>query len=568
MNEITQKIREHVISRDFASDAQVLIRTNQLGFRPNAPKVAVLETEGSLTFRLIECTTGKVVDEQIIQAEKKDFGCVAEYRFSHITAPGTYYIQAGKFRSYPFHIRDGVLDDAFTYPVTYFAAQRCGPSTTGYMTPCHCEDGIRMDNGKRQDVTGGWHDASDLRKWVSATIEGMVGLAMVYELQGDVTGAGGILEELQWGNRYFLNMQEPEGYVMKHCGGDVFTHSDSNHWTDNEIGTEDDRVICTDPEGMAGQFRFITAQAMTARVARTQGDEAYAQRCLEAADRCLSWCMQQLNDDITVEALGDGMTAGLELYRTTGQGRYLNTASRLADRIMELQVHDYQPVRGFFRTSRTNPEPYRNIVGDPVGIGLCLMLEHASNHPDAERWRFCLQEWVTDYIVPMQKGSGYGLVPFGLYSWNAGGERRCGDKYYFRYFMGLHDQIEASSGHSWWVGINAHAAAMGIAMAKASVILEMPELLEIAQRQLDWILGANPFDESTMDLVGRNHHTTFDGKLFVPNTPRIRGAVLNGLGGSEEDLPDMHDGSYHTCEYWTPMVCHTMWLAALLKNME
>ncbi len=54
--------------------------------------------------------------------------------------------------------------------VKYFSLQRCGSSTTGYLSPCHLDDGIRMDNGRRQDVTGGWHDASDLRKWVGATI--------------------------------------------------------------------------------------------------------------------------------------------------------------------------------------------------------------------------------------------------------------------------------------------------------------------------------------------------------------------------------------------------------------
>lgn len=69
-----------------------------------------------------------------------------------------------------------------------------------------------------------------------------------------------------------------------------------------------------------------------------------------------------------------------------------------------------------------------------------------------------------------------------------------------------------------------------------------------------------------MDLLGRNHHEPFVQNLFVPPTPRIRGAVLNGLGGTQEDQPALWSGSYHTCEYWTPMVCHTMWLAATLKE--
>ena len=122
--------------------------------------------------------------------------------------------------------------------VGYFALQRCGPSTTGYMTPCHCDDAVRLDNGKHQDTTGGWHDASDLRKWVGATIHGMIGLVQVYDLTADESLRRRIVEELRWGNRYFLNMQEPAGYVMSHVGGDALRHGDENRWTDNIVGPE------------------------------------------------------------------------------------------------------------------------------------------------------------------------------------------------------------------------------------------------------------------------------------------------------------------------------------------
>ena len=89
--------------------------------------------------------------------------------------------------------------------VTYFSLQRCGSSTTGYLSPCHLDDGIRLDNGKHQDVTGGWHDASDLRKWVEATIYGMIGLGKTYELHDEKNKTREkILDELMWGNQYFL----------------------------------------------------------------------------------------------------------------------------------------------------------------------------------------------------------------------------------------------------------------------------------------------------------------------------------------------------------------------------
>ena len=565
MNEITERLRAHVTSQDPNSDARTLIRANHLGFMPKSPKIAVLECEGLFTFRLIDCVSGEVIDEKDVAARKADFGTVAEYDFTNVARPGVYYIKAGPFRSFPIKIWDGALDEAFVHPVSYFAAQRCGPSSTGYHSPCHCEDGVRMDDGTFRDVTGGWHDASDLRKWVGATIDGMLGLAMVYELQGDATEPGGILEELKWGNRYFLSMQEPEGYVMAHCGGDVFRHSDSNHWTDNEPGTADDRVIKTTPADITAQLTFVAAQAMTARVARACGDAEYAERCVRAGVRCLDWCLEKVGDETTMDALGDGAIACVELYRATGDDRFAGIAADFAARITSLQVTDYSPVRGFFYVSAVNKEPYKCITGDPAPIALCLLLEHLPGHAGAPVWRKCLEMWANEYMLPMSRGSGYGLAPYGLYAKEAGGGRMCG-KYHFRYFLGIADRME-SNGTPWWVGINAHAAAAGIAMAKAGALLGSQELVAAAQRQLDWIVGVNPFDDSTIDLVGRNHHTMFDAHCFVPPTPRIRGAVLNGIGGDADDNPDLKDGSYHTCEYWTPMVAHTMWLAALLKSM-
>ena len=167
--------------------------------------------------------------------------------------------------------------------VAYFSLQRCGPSTTGYLSPCHLDDGVRLDNGKHQDVTGGWHDASDLRKWVSATIYGMIGLVKTYELQKKENREK-ILDELMWGNQYFLKMQEPQGYVMNYIGGEVKQNWDNNRWTDNIIGkyggelriikpttgkstnemlifgSKDDRIIQTDPVNMLTQYTAKTDQ--------------------------------------------------------------------------------------------------------------------------------------------------------------------------------------------------------------------------------------------------------------------------------------------------------------------
>ncbi len=122
-------------------------------------------------------------------------------------------------------------------------------------------------------------------------------------------------------------------------------------------------------------------------------------------------------------------------------------------------------------------------------------------------------------------------------------------------------------GSNWWVGINANIASAGVGLVRAAKILNDPSLRAVAQSQLDWILGSNPFSASTVVGIGRNHPPQFvNGGEFKPATPRLPGAVMNGLGGTADDQPFVGDGIYNVSEYWTPMVSYTMWLMALLQS--
>ena len=469
--------------------------------------------------------------------------------------------------------------------VGYFALQRCGPSTTGYLTPCHCDDAVRLDNGKRQDTTGGWHDASDLRKWVGATIHGMIGLARVYELTDDESLRRRILEELRWGNRYFLNMQEPAGYVMNHVGGDALRHGDGNRWTDNIpgpeggepntiaptpggstswitiVGAKDDRVIQTRPLDRLGQYKFVIAESLTARVTK-QSDSEYSARCLDAAKRCYDWCVKDRSESRT-ENLGGALAAAVELYRCTGQEKYKSDAIACAARLAQCQVTEPlaqdDPVRGFYRRGTSDSEPYRDIYhGCWHLFGLCDLVELFPDHAEADNWRKAIRLYACDYLAAIAKRNSFGIVPHGFYAkQDPGGGRRIGD-FWYRYFMPPSD---------WWVGINANVASAGIGLLRAAEVLNEPALRVTAQRQLDWIFGCNPFYSSTVEGIGHHHPPQFvNGSEFHPPTPRLPGAVMNGLGGTADDQPFIGDGIYHVSEYWTPMAAYTVWLMAMLQD--
>lgn len=533
---------------------QILL--NHLGFTPDAAKFCLLSGGAeSLAFNVLETTSAKTAQAGTMQRVNADFGSYLVGDFSALRASGSYQIQAGDGRSATFVIDANVYTPTIRKCIEYFSVQRCGDSKTGYHAPCHLDDGKRADTGEHRDVSGGWHDACDLRKWVDATVYGMIGLSRVLDLMpaGQIDRAR-VINELRWGNAYFLKMQEPDGFVMNYCGGD-----DGNNFTDNRIGTSDDRRIHVEPCELPAQFHFIAAQAAMMR--HTRDDDAeYARKCEDAAKRCLNWCEKNRSPGAAT-SLSAGIIACVELHRATDDANAAALAAEYAKKLLSLQVRDdlKSGILGFFLTAPDHPEPLREIQhGNLPLIALCEIVKVFADHPDAPTWRKSL-EVHCKYLFEMSNRSAFGTIPFGLYTGkDPGGNRRIGDLGY-RWFMKPKGETAAAD---WWVGINAHLASNGVGLLKASRLLNEPKLAALAQRQLDWIVGANPFDASTVTDAGHNQPPLYRPGAFKPPTPLIPGGVMNGIGGSDNDEPILFPGSYHTCEYWTPMVAYTMWLLA------
>jgi hypothetical protein len=569
------------LSRDLNVDLLI----NQIGYVTQAGKTFVTKGIRNEKFEVINTVTQEVVFTGTIKPNPGDFGDYSVGDFSSVKREGSYYIKSDTLRSYPFIISKTAYERPINLIVGYFSLQRCGSSTTGYLSPCHLDDGVRMDNGKHHDVSGGWHDASDLRKWVSATIFGMIGLAKTYELQGEKNNnREAILDELMWGNQYFLKMQEPQGYVMSFVGGDVKKHSDSNRWTDNETGKEggtlgfvnpsagkstnsllifgsnDDRVIQTEPADLMSQYNFITSEALMARITKAKSLK-YSQKCLQAAKKCFEWSTKTIKERNT-GVIGASLQASIELYKTTKQEVYKNFAIEQASLLKELQVNNTEGiVNGFFYISSSDREPYKNISKGCIEfISLCDLIQTFPMHNNVPSWKNMVTLYANKYLLFLSQKNSFGIIPFGLYSkQNPGGDRKAGD-YWYRYFM----QPELS----WWVGINANIASAGIGLTKAAKILNDPNLKALAQKQLDWIIGVNPFNSSTIESVGHNQPKHFGGSTFLPLTPVIPGGVLNGLGGDKADQPWIGNGDWQISEYWTPMVSYTLWLMAEISGAK
>jgi len=369
-------------------------------------------------------------------------------------------------------------------------------------------------------------------------------------------------------------MQEPDGYVMSFIGGEIRKHRDGNRWTDGETGVDggelhlakptagessedalifgdkDDRIIQTDPADRVAQYNFVAAEAMMAQIAR---NKSYAYKCLLAAEKCFRWC-KETDKDLDAGAVGASVIAAIELFNATKNPEYQEFAVLRASLLRQLQIHTTSGASGFFRTSVSNPEPYKTIWQGPLElISICDLFQTFPSHPNAPNWKKMIEDYSIGYLRFFSHRNSFGIIPYGLFTGKQDGGRRIGD-YWYRYFM--HPDL------SWWVGINANIASAGVGLMKAAAILGKPELKGIAQRQLDWILGMNPFNSSTVVGVGYNQPRQFINQdQFRPYTPLLPGAVMNGLGGDRNDNPFLiTENNYNQSEYWTPMVSYTLWL--------
>lgn len=564
-----------LVAQRLTRDLNVEVLTNHIGFTPASPKFCIVKSASTVTFEVLDVATGEKVFTGNMQPSEGDFGMYAKGDFTNVKKEGRYYIKADTLRSYPFSISTKVYSPQIQMVLHYFSLQRCGASTTGYLTPCHVDDGIRFDNGKHQDVSGGWHDASDLRKWVSATIYGVLGLAKAYEL-ADGSMHARILEEIRWGNQYFLKMQEPAGYVMDFVGGDLLKHSDNNRWTNNVVekgdtsirlvipdkglsknpalvsGDVDDRIIQTQPVEFSAQYNFIAAQSLVSRITKTS-NPAYSNKCLAAAKKCYAWCLQHDTDSLYIN-VGAALLATVELQKADKKNNYRGRIDEIVDLLKRLQVLENSgEASGFFVSKLGTAEPYKNIWnGCEALIGLCDLAKQFPVDRKLPEWKSIVSGYAANYLLQFSKKNHFGIIPFGLFAGDdPGGKRKIG-KYWYRYFM----QPE----QEWWVGINANVASAGVGLLKASELLQNNEMKQAAQEQLDWVFGANPLNATTMVGAGYNNLKYFAGSSFVPNVPMIPGAVVNGIGGDHADMPVRGDGSWQTSEYWTPMVGYTLWL--------
>lgn len=444
------------------------IKVNQLGFLPNAPKVAVVANTGATTFSLINAQgnsvfSGNLSAPALWEPSQEN---VRKADFSSFTTPGTYRLRvAGLADSASFAISADVFDDLHDAAAKAYYFNRASTELTAnfagvWARPAGHPDTIVRVHSSAATATRptgtvisapkGWYDAGDYNKYIVNSGISTYTLLAAFEhfrsfYQGrswNIPESGNavpdLLDEIMWNVEWMEKMQDTDGGVYhklttQNFAGEVMPHQ-----------TTSQRYVVQ--KTTAATLNFAAVMAVASRV--LAGYEAQfpgrSQAYASAAVRAWTWAKANTNvpyrqpTDIKTGEYGD-LTfkdefawAAAELYLQTGQQTYLNE---------------------FFAANASPDVPWWGGVAALGYISLTTHGEGRMSGSDYNRVRNALIG-TGDYLKGLQAASAYGVsltVPDFVWGSNSGGMnqammllqayRLTGDRSYYNAAYAMQDYV-------------------------------------------------------------------------------------------------------------------------------
>lgn len=351
------------------------IRINQIGYAPDAPKVAVVcSLEGATIEEFtVRDAAGDVVYGPAPAEPARPFTpCTALHRldFTALRQPGVYRVHAAGTRSRPFAVRADAYAGAADTLLVYMRQQRSGFNPVFNDSVHHETDGIIVDHPTREGefvpVAGGWADAADYLQYVTTSAHATFSMLIAYRDHpgafGDAHAADGlpgangvpdILDEARHGLDWLSRMFPGDGTVFNQLGDDrdhVYADLPVNDSSDYGWGRGGPRPVypCTgEPQGLlehknrstgiaSTAGKFASAFALGAQMLE-DGDPPFAEAL--ATKAFAAYEIGRANPGVCQTAparapyfyeedswADDMELAAIELYALTGDQRYLDEA--------------------------------------------------------------------------------------------------------------------------------------------------------------------------------------------------------------------------------------------------
>ncbi|HEV8215706.1 MAG TPA: glycoside hydrolase family 9 protein, partial [Gemmatimonadaceae bacterium] len=299
-----------------------------------------------------------------------------------------------------------------------------------------------------------------------------------------------------------------------------------NLWTNNVAGDADDRTREAKNNPNVN-YIAAAAEAIAYRVLKDR-DPSLAARALSAAEQDWKYAIAGVEGPSTwstpafaatrVELAGIGVTASLELYRATRGKAYADKAVELAKIIVASQqktpVGNEFPLAGFFYTGPDRDtlfhQFHRGNDQAPI-VALAQLVETLPNHADRPAWSSALALYGEYQKRAATTTAPYGVLP--AYVYRLGDEAKevpdsgalhgaTRDAYREQVLAGL------PMGDGWYLRAFpvwfARRGNFGVLLSQAKALAASARsrgdsvALDLAQRQAQWIVGRNPFAQSTM----------------------------------------------------------------------
>jgi len=325
-------------SRLEAAAATEVILVNQVGYLPDAQKVALIRSEAE-EFDVIDAVTGKIV----FSAEtgeprywEMSGDTVRAADFSTLTAPGTYRLclMGTEICSGDFRVAADVYTEIAKASVKSYYLNRsgfeieekfgskwarpAGHPDTAVIVHKSAASALRPE-GTVISSPGGWYDAGDYNKYIVNSSITNYTLLLFYQLYPeycrslslDIPESGNeiadIVDELLYNLRWYLTMQDPnDGGVYHKLTNKEFFGFDMPH-----EATAPRYVV---QKSTAAALDFAAVTAMAYRVFANDPSEdlkALSAVCLEASGKAMKWAEAHPDilyvqpNDISTGAYGD-----------------------------------------------------------------------------------------------------------------------------------------------------------------------------------------------------------------------------------------------------------------------
>lgn len=520
--------------------AQNRILFSTTGYRTEGSKNAIVNVAGhNGSFCLKDAQTQSVVYTGTIRKEKSELGTFETIDFSDFRKQGKYVLQVANIATQPFYIHPNVWDDSAWRILNFLFCERCGYPVPSKHGACHT-DLHATYNGQIIPFNGGWHDAADMSQQTLQTGEisySLLQMAARAKMKGETHLHNRLVEEALWGIDYVMRSRLGNGMRMQGWG--------TNLWTDGKIGTDDDtnRREVRVHDGALENFLLAGIEAYTARV--IENDPALKGKLEKIAREDFNFAWERFNrlGFAEIQERNDHGHAGMAsesqyhaniswaasmLYQLTGEQTYADRAAEAIRYTLQCQrtepLKDKHQTRGFFYRDlhKRSIVHYTHQSRDYAYMeALAALCETQPTHPDRTRWTTAMKLY-GDYLKGlMQHVYPYGMLPSGIYHKDEVNDStnfyavqvgiRSGADQDFK--EQLKHAVQLDKEHYLrifpvWFSFKGNIAvhlSTGKAAAICARTLGDKELKDIAEQQLAWVVGKNPFGQSMIYGEGSNY---------------------------------------------------------------